>query len=150
MKKSIFVLLGALVIAQQSAEASLFMMNDSPFKLKATVMAANGMNLGDKVLDPQETGYFEDSLGQSDPTGQHQTPFGNTPNSMTPYSVFWYCMSGTSYATCTNVAAGALVTPSQCEGSKYCKVPKQQQQQPSDDNSNYSDNDTQNKNNDDY
>lgn len=150
MKKSTFALFSALIILQHSAEASLFMMNDSPFKMKATIMAANGTNLGEKVLEPQESGYFEDSLGQSDPTGQHQTPYGNTPNSMTPYTVFWYCMSGTSYSTCTNVAAGALVTPGQCDGAKYCKPPKQSQQQtPSNGDSDYSDQDIPNKNNDD-
>lgn len=133
MKKEILALLCFLTFSLGNTEASLFLLNDSPFKLKAVIIAANGTNLGEKVLEPQETGYFEDTLGQSNPVGENQSQIGNSQYSMTPYSVFWYCMSGTSYSTCTNVGAGALSSPSVCDGAKYCKVPpKQSDQQPSD------------------
>ena len=121
MKKAVLILCSSLIAFQ--SQASLFLLNDSPFKLKAVVMAANGTNLGEKVLGPDETGYFEDSLGQSDPVGRGMAPPENAQMSITPYSVFWYCMEGTSYATCTNVGAGALSSPSGCEGAQYCKVP---------------------------
>lgn len=138
MKKGILALICFLSIALSNTEASVFLYNDSPFKLKAVVVAANGTTLGEKVLEPQETGYFEDALGQSNPVGTEETPLaapeGNAQYSMTPYSVFWYCLSGTSYSTCGNIGAGALSSPSSCDGPRYCKAPRKQQPPSSEDN----------------
>lgn len=123
MKKILASAFMICLFVLMQGHASLYLQNDSPFKLKAIVMGANGQNLGEKVLMPQETAYFEDSLGGSNPVGQQMTPEGNSANSVTPYTVLWYCMEGTSYAHCQNVAAGAYVSPSTCEGNQYCKAP---------------------------
>ena len=117
-------------------EASVFLYNDSPYKLKAVVVAANGTTLGEKVLKPQETGYFEDSLGQSDPTSQQhlgQPQVGTSQYPIVPYTVFWYCIDGSSFSTCENIAAGALSSPNACEGPRFCKRTKKDNQQQDDD-----------------
>jgi hypothetical protein len=109
--------------------ASVYLLNDTPFKLRAVVIAANGANMGEKAMNPQEDTYVEDQLGGSDPVGQgHPQNFQNYSSSLTPYTVFWYCNDGTLYSSCQNVAAGATVSANGCEGSKYCKPPKQQQE----------------------
>ncbi|MBM3208330.1 MAG: hypothetical protein FJZ57_07005, partial [Chlamydiae bacterium] len=86
------ILLSALFLGMgAAAHASVFLYNDSGFRLKAVVIAANGTKMGEKMLDPEQTGYVEDFIGQSDPVGQQQTPEGNSNVSVTPYTVFWYC-----------------------------------------------------------
>ena len=112
-----------------SAQASVFLFNDSPYKLKAVVVAANGSNMGEKVLESQATTYFEDTLGQSNPTSmeqQAQPPMSTSQYPIVPYTVYWYCMNGTPFATCSNIAAGALANPSAGVGQKYCKPAEQQ------------------------
>ena len=104
--------------------ASVFLLNDSPFMLKATIVAANGQNLGDKEVAQNQSMYFEDQLGSSNPTGV--TPPGgyqNYANSLTPYTVFWYCKEGNLYSVCENVGAGALASANAGQGTKYCKIP---------------------------
>ncbi len=133
MNKNILFLLACLC-SFFSAESycSLFMVNDVPFQMKAVVMGANGENLGEMVLSPQESKYFEDELGQSNPNPSHPgPPTTNSALSITPYTVYWYCMDGTSFSHCEGVAAGALVTPGTCPGSHYCKPPKPKEQTPS-------------------
>lgn len=109
--------------------SSVYLYNDSPFILKAQVVAANGVELGEKLLQPQQLSYMEDQIGSSDPVNIVDTTksFQNYKNSMTPYQVFWYCAKGDGnlYATCAGVAAGATVMASGCSGPCYCKPPKE-------------------------
>lgn len=110
-----------------SSFASVALFNDSPFTLKAVAVTANGMNIGEVVVKPQETKVINDPEGGSNPTDPQQQPLPQNPNTaVTPYTVFWYCSDGSSYSTCQNVGAGAMVTPNTGEGSKYCKPPRQQ------------------------
>jgi hypothetical protein len=110
------------------AFASVYLYNDSPFTLRAVVIAANGVHLGEKVLKGQELHYLEDQIGMSDPVGNTGIqPFTNYSNSMTPYTVIWYCQQDDSlYGTCTVTAAGATVMASSCPGDHHCKPPKKE------------------------
>ena len=115
----------------QSAFSSVYLYNDSPFLLKAQVVAANGVEMGEKLLQPQQLSYLEDQIGTSDPVGTgnkgENKSFQNYKNSLTPYQVFWYCAKGDGsvYSTCTNVSAGATVMATSCSGPCYCKPPKE-------------------------
>ncbi|NDD58259.1 MAG: hypothetical protein EBZ47_03270 [Chlamydiae bacterium] len=132
MKLLLFILCAWIFTFTNSIQASLFLYNNSPYKLKAVVIAANGTNMGEKVMDAQETGYFEDALGQSNPVGQQETPSGNSDYSVTPYTVIWYCMEGTLYSTCTNLGAGALGAPTYGTGPMFCQPSKPQEPSSSD------------------
>jgi len=116
----------------QSAFSGVYLYNNTPFILNAKVMAANGTNIGEKQLQPEETKYLEDQLGSSNPVGTgDQKLFENYKDSMTPYQVFWYCTEGdqTLYAMCTTVSAGATVLAASCSGPCYCQPPKKEKKQ---------------------
>jgi hypothetical protein len=107
-----------------SVESSVFLHNNSSMRLTAVVVAANGKKMGEKSILPEETGYVEDYIGQSDPVGQKQTPEGNSSYSLTPYTVFWYCDGGALYSTCENIGAGALAAANLGQGPMYCPKPQ--------------------------
>ena len=122
-------LAGCFCISQ--ASASVFLYNDSPFQLKAAVIDATGATVGEKVLAPQETGYMEDSQGQANPTNTgpvEETPQNQSQQSVTPYSVYWYCPAGASFSVNTNIGAGALASATGGEGAKYCQPKKAQEE----------------------
>lgn len=128
MKKVWMFIIGVIGISSHLS-ASLYLQNDSPFILRAVVIAANGVNMGEKILQPNATAYIEDELGGSDPVGPQSQQFENYSTSLTPYTVFWYCNDGTLYSNCENIPAGGLASANGCQGNKYCKPPKQKKQQ---------------------
>ena len=132
MNKKIFLVAAFMMTSSSFVHGSVFLHNNAGFRLKAVVIGANGVKMGEKVLEAEQTGYVEDYLGQSDPTGQQQTPEGNSSISVTPYTVFWYCDQGALYSTCVQVGAGALAAPNQGQGPMYCPSPKQEENKSSD------------------
>jgi hypothetical protein len=129
MKKVCFLM---MIGVYSSLMASLYLYNDSPFPLKAEVIGANGVNIGSLDLAPQQLSYMTDQIGSSDPTGSgEQSPqYENYNESLTPYSVFWYCPEGSLYSSCQQAFAGATVTANSCSGSYFCKSPKKQEESP--------------------
>ena len=130
MKKSFLSFFVFLLSVQ--GFSSVYLYNDTPFVLTAKVIAANGVNVGEKALQPQQLSYLEDQLGSSDPVNTQQQHFQNYKDSLTPYTVFWYCKEGALYSTCEDQASGATVMASVCSGSKYCKPPKPESQESED------------------
>ena len=116
--------------------SSVYLYNDSPFILKAQVVAANGIEIGEKLLQPQQLVYVEDQIGSSDPTHPVDSTrsFQNYKNSLTPYQVFWYCAKGDGnlYASCPMIAAGATVMATTRSGPCYCKPPKEKEKKSKD------------------
>jgi hypothetical protein len=96
---------------------SINLFNDSTYTLKATIYDANGILLGEFILNPRDATEWSDD----------QMNFGTESQyaSQTPYTVNWMCMAGGPYGSCNNVAAGSLVTAQSCGGVQQC----QQQQQ---------------------
>ncbi len=91
---------------------SVTLFNDSIFSLKASLYAYDGRLLGQYVLAPRDSAEWNNEY----------TGIG-TPNyneSETPYTVNWYCLSGAPFSTCTDVAAGSVVTAQGCSGPKEC------------------------------
>lgn len=103
---------------------SLRLYNDSPFKLRATIRAADGTYLGEMVILPEHTTTWSSEYPSFGPGGQNYSE--NPSRSMTPYTVFWSCMDGGDYGVSSDIATGALVSASASSGSKYCKPPKKQ------------------------
>lgn len=107
--------------------ASLYLYNDTSFSLKAQIIGANGVVIGEKLVDAQKLIYLEDQIGSSDPVSKDvDLKFQNYKNSMTPYKVYWYCAEGEGdlFAVCQGVATGATVMASGCSGPCFCKAPK--------------------------
>lgn len=91
---------------------SVTLFNDSIYSLKANLYAYDGRLLGQYVLTPRDSAEWNNEY-----TGMG-TPEYN--ESETPYTVNWYCLSGTPYSSCSDVAAGSVVTAQSCTGPKEC------------------------------
>lgn len=117
MKRLILVF---CLLATSLCATSLKLFNDSPYKLRAVVRAADGTYLGETILLSQSYYNWTDTYSQFG-LGGYQGP--SAPSSRTPYTVSWYCLSGDEYSICTNVPSGGLVTPQIGEGARICKPP---------------------------
>lgn len=113
----IFILCLGLLSCFSLQAASVKLLNDSPYKLRAVVRASDGTYLGEMVINPQQSQTWSDAYGK---TGQISQPTA----SQSPYSVLWYCISGDDYSFCDNVATGSMVTAQSCSGPRLCKPPK--------------------------
>ena len=107
--KMIFI---CLILPWALFAGSVTMLNDSPFQLKATILSAQGDNLGSVTVMPTHQITWQDSYS------------GGQTFSDTPYSVIWYCMEGREYGIWTNVGSGALVTATGAQGPRICPVRK--------------------------
>lgn len=99
---------------------SINLFNDSPYTLQAALYDASGTLMGEFVLNPRNASVWSDAQGDFGTDNQYAY--------QTPYSVNWKCMGGRAYGTCTNVAAGTLVTAQSCGGDQECD--QQDQTQP--------------------
>jgi len=109
------VLIGITLVLQNFAFAnSLQLFNDSVYTLKAIVYDASGTVLGQFILNPRDATEWSGD----------QMNFGTQfqDYSQTPYTVDWLCMGGSPYGTCTDVAAGAVVTAQGCGGVQQCQA----------------------------
>jgi len=99
---------------------SVTLMNDSTYTLQASIYDANGTLLGEFVLNPRDATLWSDD----------DENFGTESNyaSQIPYTVNWFCMNGSPYGVCNDVAAGSVVTAQSCGGVQECQ--QQQQQNP--------------------
>jgi len=120
MRKWLYFL-SVLCLAQIASWAnSVTLLNDTSYTLQASIYDATGASLGQFTLNPRDATLWSDSEGDFGVESQYA--------SQTPYTVYWYCMSGGEYGTCDNVAAGAVVTAQSCGGDQEC--PQQQLQPP--------------------
>jgi hypothetical protein len=92
---------------------SVTLMNDSSYMLKASIYDANGALLGEFVLNPRDATLWSDD----------DQNFGTESNyaAQIPYTVNWFCMNGSAYGSCDNVAAGSVVTAQSCGGVQQCQ-----------------------------
>lgn len=118
MNKSVLIFAFMLACTMSWAN-SVTLMNDSTYTLKANIYDANGTLLGEFVLNPANATLWSDD----------DENFGTESNyaAQIPYTVNWFCMNGSPYGSCNDVAAGAVVTAQSCGGSQECQ---QQQQSP--------------------
>lgn len=116
MKKCAVVLFTMILFQSFSFANSVKLFNDSVYTLKATMYDAGGKVLGQFILNPRDATEWSDD----------QMNFGSQMQdaSQTPYTVSWFCMAGSPYGSCNNVAAGAVVTAQSCGGVQQC--PQQQ------------------------
>lgn len=108
MKKLFFCLLGVMCLEAGTVRLA----NNTSFKLRTVIRAADGTYLGEVVVNPQQTMSWTDYFGG----------IGTYNNSQTPYTVIWYCIDGSDFSVCENVSTGSTVTPLNCEGTRTCKV----------------------------
>jgi hypothetical protein len=118
MKKFLRIFMAAFLCMQGMGWAnSVSLFNDSDFTLNAVIYDATGTLLGEFVLNPRDAAdWSDDNMNFG-----YETQY----SSQTPYTVNWSCMGGTPYGSCTNVAAGAVVTAQSCGGVQECQGQQQ-------------------------
>jgi hypothetical protein len=109
-----------LLLAGQAWAGAVRLVNDTAYKLRAVVRAADGTYLGEVIVMPQQTMQWNDYWGG----------VGYYSNSQTPYTVIWYCVDGGDFSVCNNVPSGATITAFQCDGARQCRPQKKQQNPP--------------------
>ena len=107
---------------------SIRLYNDSPYKLRAVIRAADGTYLGEMIVLPEHFNTWSDKYPSFGPGGQNYTESPNRTH--TPYTVRWYCLDGDEFGFCANVATGAAVIAESCEGSRICKPSSKQGKSP--------------------
>jgi hypothetical protein len=114
----LFLTLFIAALSTLSSE-SVKLFNDSPYQLRAVVRGGDGSYLGELVIASNTFNSWTDS----------NTQFGiydrQRRESVTPYTVMWYCMDGSDFSICTNVPNGGLVTAQTCDGARECGPRKQ-------------------------
>lgn len=119
--KKIFFLFAVFSCLQMWA-GSILLLNDTPYVLRAVIRGNDGTYLGEVVINSHNSSRWTDTYGQ---LGSYGAP---PANSLTPYTVRWYCNSGDDFSFCTNVATGATVSAKNCDGRRICG-PKSSQKQ---------------------
>lgn len=119
MKSGLRLLFFLLVTGNLMAGA-VRLANDSAYKLRAVVRAADGTYLSEVIVMPQHTLQWNDYWGG----------LGYYNQSRTPYTIYWFCLDGGTFSVCSGVASGSTVTALTCDGSRACRPSKKQTQPP--------------------
>lgn len=107
-------LASALILAATLEAGTVYLVNDSPYKLRAVVRANDNTFLGEMIINAQNNGQWNDG-------------FNGLPGSLenvrtqTPYRVLWYCLDGSAFSICSYVATGTSVSATYCDGAKQCR-----------------------------
>jgi len=123
MKKFI----GSFLFCLPLFSGSLQLANNSPYALSATVQSADGSYLGEVTVPAGQTVEWSDENGPGPEEGVH---LDEPTQSLTPYTVLWYCPDGGNYSICEEVAEGGMAVAGYCNGNRFCKQKKQGQQAP--------------------
>ncbi len=99
---------------------TVFLVNDSPYKLRAVVRGSDGSFLGEVVVIPQSTNKWTDGFAGL-PSGQ------NTTRTQTPYTVLWYCLEGQPFSTNYPIATGGTAMAMLGDGAKECHPQRQKE-----------------------
>jgi len=112
-----YVLIGFfLAFATVLYGGSLRIFNDSPFTLKADILAADGSHRGSISVAPQHQAQWADNTG------------GNTTWSQTPYTVILTCKNGKQFGVINGVQQGGTVSAMSAQGPLFCEQDKKTQQ----------------------
>jgi len=105
--------------------ATISLLNDSPYFLRATVQSSNGIYLGGEDLN---SGEFKQWTTEFKPD-QLNVP-GTPTFSLTPFRVIWECEHGGVYSVCDQASPGALIRASICPGDHYCHPEEEKEECP--------------------
>ncbi len=121
----LFARLGIFLLFCSSVFGGVTLINDTSYKLSATIRASDGTDLGTMQINPQQTMMWTNYNGG---TGSIQYYNG----SQTPYTVIWFCNNGSEdspFSIWTQVSSGSVVTASGGDGIRSCQKPKDNKKQ---------------------
>lgn len=108
MKK---ILIGIFLSYSTCFSYSLYLNNNTSYKLTACVESASGELLGQATLNPGEKKSWSDDMN---------TVFSSN-SSVTPFTVSWKCDYEGVYSVVNEVSPGSVCSPQQGVGVKTCK-----------------------------
>ncbi|MEM7175575.1 MAG: hypothetical protein AAF443_06595 [Chlamydiota bacterium] len=114
-----FFLFITVLFATELFSAAVTIFNDSPFPLKAEIVAADGTKKGSVQVTPQQTVTWQDP------------ETGYAVWSQTPYTVIFTCRDGKQFGIYTDVSPGATITALTSSGDRYCQPEKKKETEPS-------------------
>ena len=94
---------------------SVRIFNDSPYELKADILAADGSHQASLTLAPQQPALWQDYSG------------GNSTWSQTPYTVILTCKNGKQFGTISGIGQGGTVSVMTANGPRFCDKDKKDQ-----------------------
>lgn len=123
-----FALILFLIVGAYLNAATINLINDSNYQLRAVIRGPEGHVLGEIVIAAKQASYWSNNYGRS---GQvHEPDYLHTP-----YSVTWFCMGGDEFSACGAISQGSntYVYAMRCQGKWTCNgVPEQPEgQEPS-------------------
>ena len=119
----LFLLLGSSLSLHAG---SIRLKNNSKHELRVIVEGSDGSHLGEVLIKAQDSLNWSDTYGNRSSNRPARKPLQQSDSSKTPYTVFWYCMDGELYSSCSGVAVGSLVMSNACPGPKTCKENQKQ------------------------
>lgn len=114
------MILFVLMFVSQVWAGSVRLSNNTAYKLRAMIRAADGTYLGEVVVMPQQNMQWNDYWGG----------IGYYNQSQTPYTVIWFCVEGGDFSVCDNVSSGSTITAYGCPGTRSCPPKKNQEHPP--------------------
>lgn len=117
MKKVLFILL----FCSGLCAGTVRLYNDSSFKLRALIRAADGTYLGEMVVLPYHQTVWNGGYVAFGPNSNAFQP--NPSFSQTPYTVHWVCLDGDEFGVLTEIPTGGLAQARSSVGPLYCKPP---------------------------
>ncbi len=135
-RRWVFVVLGMILSPYLLFAGSVRLVNNSPYDLRAVIRGADGTFLGEVIVKSQKETSWTDTYGNYGTSGGANASVNQAYRSRTPYTILWYCMTGTDYAVCDTVSTGAVVTSQGCLGARMCK-PSSKEKYPAEPEGNY-------------
>lgn len=112
MKFFCLICISVMSCAAVSYANSIYLYNDSPYILNASILSADGAQLDSVLMQPRQrkTWYRQSVI--------------NSNTSITPFTVVWTCRNGAHFGVSYQVNAGGAATPLSSTGPRYCKPEK--------------------------
>ena len=125
LSKKRFIFFSFLLFFISSVDASsLFLINDTPFKLTARVESQGGAILGTYKMEP-----YEQKTVTVDVSSFSAGNIGSKGYLLTPFTVVWMCETKGQYGIETNVSPSASVRATLSSGKHFCEPPEKKEKE---------------------
>jgi hypothetical protein len=111
--KSLIILIFLFCLQLAGWSDVLTLINDSEVMLDVVVEDATGTVLTEDTINPGDSTTWSLNYEYYGYEAQPNDP-------QTPYTVYWYCMSGKLYGTCRDVNSDSSVSAQSCGGGQEC------------------------------
>ncbi len=116
MKKQIIAVALLLLSTLGLSADTINLVNNTSYMLTAQIVTAAGDIVGELVLSAGDASQWSN---ESELFGLQQ----NATQSLSPYTVRWFCANNQNFGVCNNISPGSLVLAQSCGGAQECPGP---------------------------